>query len=76
MLLEAFGARMAPSDSLRRVVESGRTGRKGRKGFYLYDEAGKKGDVDASVYEVLPGGAQRREIAARARSSRAACSRW
>jgi 3-hydroxyacyl-CoA dehydrogenase/enoyl-CoA hydratase/3-hydroxybutyryl-CoA epimerase len=62
VLSEAFGARMAPSDSLRRVVESGRTGRKGRKGFYIYDETGKKGEVDPSVYEVLPGGAQRRDV--------------
>jgi 3-hydroxyacyl-CoA dehydrogenase / enoyl-CoA hydratase / 3-hydroxybutyryl-CoA epimerase len=62
VLSEAFGARMTPSDSLRRVVESGRTGRKGRRGFYLYDEAGKKGEVDPSVYEVLPGGAQRRDV--------------
>jgi 3-hydroxyacyl-CoA dehydrogenase/enoyl-CoA hydratase/3-hydroxybutyryl-CoA epimerase len=65
VLHEAFGARMTPSDSLRRIVESGRTGRKGRKGFYLYDETGKKGDVDPSVYEVLPGGAERREMAER-----------
>ena len=62
VLTEAFGGRMSPSDSLRRVVESGRTGRKGRKGFYQYDEEGKKGEVDPSVYEVLSGGAQRREI--------------
>jgi 3-hydroxyacyl-CoA dehydrogenase/enoyl-CoA hydratase/3-hydroxybutyryl-CoA epimerase len=62
VLSEAFGARMAPSESLRRVVESGRTGRKGRLGFYRYDEAGKKGDVDPSVYEVLPGGSARREM--------------
>jgi 3-hydroxyacyl-CoA dehydrogenase / enoyl-CoA hydratase / 3-hydroxybutyryl-CoA epimerase len=65
VLHEAFGPRMAPSDSLRRVVASGRTGRKGRKGFYLYDEQGKKGEVDPSVYEVLPGGAQRHEMPAR-----------
>jgi 3-hydroxyacyl-CoA dehydrogenase/enoyl-CoA hydratase/3-hydroxybutyryl-CoA epimerase len=64
VLSEAFGGRMSPSDSLRRVVESGRTGRKGRKGFYLYDESGKKGEVDPSVYEVLPGGAQRRDFPA------------
>jgi 3-hydroxyacyl-CoA dehydrogenase/enoyl-CoA hydratase/3-hydroxybutyryl-CoA epimerase len=62
VLSEAFGARMAPSDSLRRVVESGRTGRKGRKGFYRYDEAGTKNDVDPSVYELLPNGAARRTI--------------
>jgi 3-hydroxyacyl-CoA dehydrogenase / enoyl-CoA hydratase / 3-hydroxybutyryl-CoA epimerase len=62
VLSEAFGARMAPSESLRRVVESGRTGRKGRLGFYRYDEEGRKGEVDPSVYEVLPGGPQRREL--------------
>ena len=64
VLSEAFGGRMTPSDSLRRVVESGRTGRKGRSGFYQYDEAGKKGEVDPSVYDVLPGGATRRDVPA------------
>ena len=64
VLSDGFGTRMTPSDSLRRVVESGRTGRKGRKGFYVYDEAGRKGEVDPSVYEVLPGGAQRRDVPA------------
>ncbi len=62
VMAESFGARMAPSESLRRVVESGRTGRKGKKGFYLYGDDGAKGDVDASVYELLPHGAKRREI--------------
>jgi 3-hydroxyacyl-CoA dehydrogenase/enoyl-CoA hydratase/3-hydroxybutyryl-CoA epimerase len=70
VLYESFGARMTPSDSLRRIVESGRTGRKGRMGFYLYDETGKKGVVDPSVYEVLPGGSERREIAASEMQSR------
>ena len=60
VLSEAFGARMAPSESLRRVVESGRTGRKGRQGFYLYDEEGRKAAVDGSVYQLLPHGPQRR----------------
>jgi 3-hydroxyacyl-CoA dehydrogenase/enoyl-CoA hydratase/3-hydroxybutyryl-CoA epimerase len=60
VLAEAFGPRMAPPESMRRVVESGRTGRKGRKGFYLYDAAGTKGDVDPSVYELVgPPGAHR-----------------
>jgi 3-hydroxyacyl-CoA dehydrogenase/enoyl-CoA hydratase/3-hydroxybutyryl-CoA epimerase len=62
VLAEAFGGRMTPSESLRRVVESGRTGRKGRKGFYQYGEDGKKGEVDPSVYDVLPGGSERRQI--------------
>jgi 3-hydroxyacyl-CoA dehydrogenase/enoyl-CoA hydratase/3-hydroxybutyryl-CoA epimerase len=57
VLAEAFGARMAPSEAMRRIVASGRTGRKGGKGFYLYDEEGTKGAIDESVYEVI--GAQR-----------------
>jgi 3-hydroxyacyl-CoA dehydrogenase / enoyl-CoA hydratase / 3-hydroxybutyryl-CoA epimerase len=64
VLGEAFGARMAPSDSLARVVAAGRTGRKGGKGFYRYDANGKKGGVDESVYELLPTGANRTEVPA------------
>ncbi len=62
VLSEAFGSRMAPSESLRRVVESGRTGRKGREGFYRYAPDGTKGEVDDSVYALLPHGSQRRDI--------------
>jgi 3-hydroxyacyl-CoA dehydrogenase/enoyl-CoA hydratase/3-hydroxybutyryl-CoA epimerase len=58
-MAEAFGARMIPGEGVRRVVESGRTGRKGRRGFYLYDEQGKKGGVDASVYELIHDGDRR-----------------
>ncbi len=61
---EAFGDRMAPSKSLRAVVEAGRLGRKGKSGFYTYDATGKKGEVDASVYAMLPTGAHRFEVAA------------
>jgi 3-hydroxyacyl-CoA dehydrogenase/enoyl-CoA hydratase/3-hydroxybutyryl-CoA epimerase len=64
IFVEAFGERMAPSQSLRRVVESGRLGRKGRKGFYKYDENGRKEGVDESIYELLPTGAQRAEFPA------------
>jgi 3-hydroxyacyl-CoA dehydrogenase/enoyl-CoA hydratase/3-hydroxybutyryl-CoA epimerase len=60
VLASAFGARMAPSDAMRRVVEAGRTGRKGGSGFYRYESDGKKGKVDASVYEIV--GGTRREI--------------
>ncbi len=49
---EAFGARMTPAPALRRVLESGRTGRKGKQGFYAYDADGKRRGVDASVYGV------------------------
>ena len=63
VLSEAFGGRMAPSDSLRRVVEAGRTGRKGRSGFYTYDEAGEKGAADETVYAII-GRASRSDIPA------------
>jgi len=61
IMLEAFGNRMAPSQSLTRVVAAGRTGRKGRKGFYRY-ENGKKRGVDPSVYELLPTGQRRIDV--------------
>ncbi len=64
VLAEAFGERAAPSESLRRVVESGRTGRKGRSGFYQYDPKGTKGAVDTAVYQLLPNGPTRREVEA------------
>lgn len=62
VMAHAFGDRMSPSESLRLVVESGRTGRKGKKGFYRYDEAGKKQGVDESAYELLPTGSRRSEV--------------
>ena len=62
VLSEAFGARMAPADAMRRIVATGRTGRKGGKGFYLYDDDGKKGPIDETIYEAI--GGQRREIPA------------
>lgn len=62
VLVDAFGTRMAPAEAMRRVVGAGRTGRKGGKGFYRYDESGKKGDVDESVYELI--GRERREVSA------------
>jgi 3-hydroxyacyl-CoA dehydrogenase/enoyl-CoA hydratase/3-hydroxybutyryl-CoA epimerase len=62
IMLEAFGSRLAPSQSLQRVVAAGRTGRKGKKGFYRYDENGKKTGVDPTVYELLPTGARRTEL--------------
>ena len=60
VLSQAFGDRMAPSEGMRRVVESGRTGRKGGKGFYLYGTDGRKGDVDTSIYAII-GSKGRRE---------------
>ncbi len=59
---QAFGERMAPSQAMRAVVGSGRVGRKGRKGFYLYDENGKRGGVDSGVYELLSTGSTRSPV--------------
>ena len=53
---------MAPSLTLQRVLAAGRYGRKSRKGFYLYDDTGRKQGVDPSVYELFPTGAQRSVI--------------
>jgi 3-hydroxyacyl-CoA dehydrogenase/enoyl-CoA hydratase/3-hydroxybutyryl-CoA epimerase len=58
----SFGARLTPSASLERVIAAGRLGRKNRKGFYLYDDAGEKKGVDSSVYALLPTGAQRSTV--------------
>ena len=55
---EAFGERFALPASMQAVVASGRYGRKVKKGFYLYDEEGKKGEVDQSVYSLLAPGAR------------------
>ncbi len=49
----AFGDRVQPSAALGKLIASGRLGRKGKKGFYLYDENGKKGGVDESVYAII-----------------------
>ncbi|HEY3287860.1 MAG TPA: fatty acid oxidation complex subunit alpha FadJ [Gemmatimonadaceae bacterium] len=59
IMAAAFGDRLQPSTTLGKVLAAGRLGRKGKKGFYLYDEKGKKGGVDASVYELMPTGATR-----------------
>jgi 3-hydroxyacyl-CoA dehydrogenase/enoyl-CoA hydratase/3-hydroxybutyryl-CoA epimerase len=53
VLADALGVRMTPSEAMRRVVTAGRLGRKGRSGFYRYDDKGKKGDVDNSIYQII-----------------------
>lgn len=64
VMYEAFGERLAPATSLRAVLDAGRLGRKGRKGFYSYDEDGEKEGVDSSVYDLLPSKQDRSELAA------------
>lgn len=64
IVAEAFGTRMAPNESIQRVIKAGRLGRKGKRGFYLYDDTGKKGGVDSSVYDLLPTGQKRTAVPA------------
>ncbi len=64
IVAEAFGGRMAPNESIQRVIKAGRLGRKGKRGFYVYDDDGKKGGVDSSVYELLPTGQKRTTVPA------------
>jgi 3-hydroxyacyl-CoA dehydrogenase/enoyl-CoA hydratase/3-hydroxybutyryl-CoA epimerase len=58
---DAFGERMAPPAGFEKLVDSGRLGRKAKKGFYLYAEgaASKKKIVDPTVYDLTPQGAKR-----------------
>lgn len=50
---QAFGDRAEPSALMSKVVECGRLGVKNQKGFYTYDERGRKQSVDQSVYADL-----------------------
>jgi 3-hydroxyacyl-CoA dehydrogenase/enoyl-CoA hydratase/3-hydroxybutyryl-CoA epimerase len=64
----AFGKRMAAPKALEKVVSSGRLGRKNQKGFYLYGD--KKKEVDATVYDLLPHGRDRKHLDAREMAER------
>ena len=57
VLHKAFGERMKPPEAMATVIENGRLGRKGGRGFYAYD--GGKKRVDESVYALLPRGLPR-----------------
>lgn len=62
ILANAFGARMQPAVTLQRIIESGRLGRKSKKGFYSYDEDGERTHADGSVYAMSPAGTSRKEF--------------
>jgi 3-hydroxyacyl-CoA dehydrogenase/enoyl-CoA hydratase/3-hydroxybutyryl-CoA epimerase len=66
IMVGAFGERMGNPDSFAHVVAEGRLGRKAKKGFYRYDASGKKlkGEeaVDATLYDALPGGRERKKV--------------
>jgi len=61
---EAFGDRMKPPEGLAAVAADDRKGRKNRRGFYLYGggKKKKKKQVDETVYDLLPGGRERRPL--------------
>lgn len=61
IMIEAYGDRMKGPEGVEGFSDD-RKGRKNRKGFYLYDEKGQRGDVDETVYAAL-GLGPRREIA-------------
>ncbi|HUG52211.1 MAG TPA: fatty acid oxidation complex subunit alpha FadJ [Vicinamibacteria bacterium] len=62
VLHHAFGDRMTPPESMVRVVEEGRQGRKNGRGFYRYDAKGKRQGADTTVYALLPSGAERKHV--------------
>ncbi len=64
IMAAAFGERMRPSVTLQRVIESGRLGRKAKRGFYRYSEQGKREDVDKGVYALTPASGSRIAVAA------------
>jgi 3-hydroxyacyl-CoA dehydrogenase/enoyl-CoA hydratase/3-hydroxybutyryl-CoA epimerase len=59
---DAYGERLAPPGAIQDVLAAGRLGRKNKHGFYTYD--GKKKHVDETVYDLLPGGRDRKSFAA------------
>ncbi|MBI4867736.1 MAG: enoyl-CoA hydratase/isomerase family protein [Candidatus Wallbacteria bacterium] len=58
-----FGERLRAAATFGNVTGAGRLGRKNKKGFYTYGR-GKK-TVDPSVYDLLPGGRNRTQLATR-----------
>lgn len=50
---KAFGSRIEIAPLMEKLEKSGRLGKKNKKGFYTYDEKGKRQGVDSSVYTDL-----------------------
>ncbi len=61
IMIDAFGDRMKGPEVMAGLVADDRKGRKNRRGFYTYDDSGKRGGPDESVYRAL-GLGPRREI--------------
>lgn len=50
---ETLGDRIMIPNVMKKLSETGRLGKKNKKGFYLYDERGKPTGVDQSIYAEL-----------------------
>ena len=58
VMREALGDRLEPPPVFQRMIDDKRLGRKSKRGFYLYEDEGKKGKkgtrpVDPAVYRLL-----------------------
>jgi 3-hydroxyacyl-CoA dehydrogenase/enoyl-CoA hydratase/3-hydroxybutyryl-CoA epimerase len=60
-LQEAFSERWDAPEAIKAVAEDGRKGKKNEKGFYRYEDDESKG-VDETVYDLLPGGRDRKDV--------------
>ncbi|MFB6264414.1 MAG: 3-hydroxyacyl-CoA dehydrogenase NAD-binding domain-containing protein, partial [Bradymonadaceae bacterium] len=60
-LREAFADRWDAPAALETLAEQGRKGKKNEWGFYEYED-GEAVEPDPSVYDVLPGGSNRRDV--------------
>ena len=59
VMVDAFGERMAAPTMAGNLVDDERMGRKNGRGFYQYDDKGKRGGVDETVYQALGIGPRR-----------------
>ena len=53
IMVDAFGERMQGPPQRQLLIDHGRLGRKNGRGFYAYDEKGKRGEADETVYADL-----------------------
>jgi len=54
IVFDAFGDRIAgPPDLLDRLVDDDRMGRSNRRGFYRYDDTGRRTGFDESIYDAI-----------------------
>lgn len=51
---EGIGARMRANPMSKELVDKGLLGKKNKKGFYLYDDEGKQGEINPEVQKLLP----------------------